>query len=196
MPGEPGIAGVTVKLSGANVPNPLAKVTAADGTYCFDMLVPGDYVVAQSDLPGYLSSTPNHLTVTVNKDADTAGVNFGDWRPASIGDRVWFDADKDGVQDAAEKGIADVKLHLTGTTLSGKAVDKTATTSTSGAYLFYELEPGSYVVDVVDATVPAGYVLTTPPDPKNVTLAYHTEALGVDFGYYWPGSIGDPCATT
>ena len=84
-----------------------------------------------------------------------------------------------------------MQLHLTGTTLSGKPVDKTSTCTTDGKYLFYELEPGAYKVDVVDSTLPPGYILTTPPDPKDVALAYHTSELGVDFGYFWPGSIGD-----
>ena len=33
-------------------------------------------------------------------------MNFGDWQPASIGDRVWLDADKDGVQDPRRRASA------------------------------------------------------------------------------------------
>ena len=177
---------MTVSLAGGP-----SVVTVADGTYCITGLIPGKYTVVQTDKVGYNSSTPNSVDVTVDKAVDSTGVNFGDWQPGSIGDRVWLDSDKDGIQDPGEPGLCCVQLHLTGTTLSGKSVDKTSTCSTDGKYLFYELEPGAYKVDVVDSTLPPGYILTTPPDPKDVALAYHTSELGVDFGYFWPGSIGD-----
>ena len=185
--GEPGIAGVTVMLSGKAA---ATTTTDADGKYCFERLVPGSYTLFQVDLPGYNSSTVNMVNIVLVSGDKLAGKNFGDWQAAKIGDLVWFDANKNGVVDAGEKGISSIEVRLTGTTLSGKAVDKTVVTDANGTYLFDALEPGAYKVAVVDG-VPAGYVLTTPPNPKDVALAYHADALGVDFGYYWPGSIGD-----
>ncbi len=71
--------------------------------------------------------------------------------PATIGDRVWHDANRNGIQDAGEAGLAGVTVNLytAGGTLVGSTV-----TSSEGWYLFEGLEPGEYYVCFV---APAGY---------------------------------------
>jgi len=39
-------------------------------------------------------------------------VDFGFFEPVSLGNRVWLDANNNGVQDAEEHGIAGIKVHL------------------------------------------------------------------------------------
>ena len=56
-----------------------------------------------------------------------------DAAPVQIGDRVWYDADRDGTQGAAEPGVAGVKVTLKDP--SGNTV-ATTTTDASGAYYF------------------------------------------------------------
>ncbi|OQX13716.1 MAG: hypothetical protein BWK73_11400 [Thiothrix lacustris] len=51
--------------------------------------------------------------------------------PTEIGNRVWLDTDKDGLQDAGEAGIANVNL-----TLSCGADNATAVTNAQGEYYF------------------------------------------------------------
>ena len=65
----------------------------------------------------------------------------------SIGNRVWFDVDRDGQQDAAERCIDGVKLHLisNGTTLAS------TTTANCGLYRFDVLPGTSYQI-CVDGT--------------------------------------------
>jgi hypothetical protein len=76
---------------------------------------------------------------------------------------VWFDTDRDGVQDAGETGIAGVTMSITKadgsavTDVFGNAV-KTTTTDANGNYVFANLPVGSYKVSVV---APTGYVATT-----------------------------------
>jgi hypothetical protein len=70
----------------------------------------------------------------------------------TFGDRVWLDADGDGVQDGAEAGIANVTVVLYTT---GGAVHATTTTNAQGVYefdsLLHSLRPGEqYVVSVSD----------------------------------------------
>ncbi|MDO4259706.1 MAG: SdrD B-like domain-containing protein [Actinomycetaceae bacterium] len=85
----------------------------------------------------------------------------------SVGDFVWIDTDKDGVQDADEPGIKDVTLTITRTdgapvTLSdGKPATVTTTTDDKGLYSFDNLAvlPAG-VHYVVSVTNPAGYVPT------------------------------------
>ncbi len=118
--------------------------------------------------------------------------------PGEIGDRVWHDQDGDTVQDAGEPGIGGVQVKLyqdngdgyfdsTTDTLLG-----TRTTSAAGAYLFSDLAPNDYFVDVVDATVPAGYRITTYNDPTSVINLDEGEShLTADFGYGLGAPIGD-----
>lgn len=75
--------------------------------------------------------------------------------PAVLGDRVWFDADGDGVQDPGELGLADVTARLY------KGGNPVATTATDrfGRYEFSTRgrTPGSNYR--VQLTVPAGFIL-------------------------------------
>ncbi|MFX7844755.1 SdrD B-like domain-containing protein, partial [Acinetobacter baumannii] len=52
--------------------------------------------------------------------------------PIEIGNRVWFDANGNGIQDADENGIAGVTVQLR----QGATVIATATTDASGNYYF------------------------------------------------------------
>ena len=80
----------------------------------------------------------------------------------SVGNFVWNDLDRDGIQDVGEPGIAGVTLTITKadgspvTDIYGNAVT-TTTTDANGHYLFANLPPGSYKVTV---TNPAGYIPT------------------------------------
>jgi choice-of-anchor A domain-containing protein/uncharacterized repeat protein (TIGR01451 family) len=73
---------------------------------------------------------------------------------ASLGDKVWHDIDKDGIQDSGEPGVANVtvKLYDCSDVLKG-----TTTTDANGNYLFANLDPGSYYVQFI---LPSGYVFT------------------------------------
>ena len=83
--------------------------------------------------------------------------DFGFWKPAAIGDRVWIDTDHNGIQDAGEVGVPGVGVTLhdsTGATISHTVTDA------NGLYLFDRLNPGTYHVCFDVGTIPAGYVLT------------------------------------
>jgi len=107
-----------------------------------------------------------------------------------IGDFVWLDLDGDGIQDGGpEVGIPSVTVNLyvdlngDGIINGGDGIIATQITSASGGYLFTGVPAGNYVVDVVNATVPAGLSLTTANDPTAVSLAGGEWRLDVDFGY-------------
>ena len=118
--------------------------------------------------------------------------------PGEIGDRVWHDQDGDTVQDAGEPGIGSVQVKLYQDNGDGYFDITTdlligaRTTSAAGAYLFSDLAPNDYFVDVVDATVPAGYRITTYNDPTSVINLDQGEShLTADFGYGLGAPIGD-----
>jgi|GEM_PF-1784231 len=99
----------------------------------------------------------------------------------SIGDTVFEDVNGNGTQDG-EPGIAGVQVKpLLGGTQVGLA-----TTDGNGNYTFSNLGAGNYTVNVVDATVPAGMVLTTGNDPMSVNLPAGVNFVDADFGYQRP----------
>ena len=75
--------------------------------------------------------------------------------PAGLGDFVWLDANRDGLQSTAEPGMAGVTVTLYNA--SGTPV-LTTTTNAQGYYSFTQLSPGTYSVGFVP---PKNYLLTT-----------------------------------
>jgi len=157
-PGEPGIAGAQVSLSGHAAIGPLT--TGADGTYLFDGLEPGTYSIAATQATGYLdaleiagtaggnvSSVPGTstiTTVTLAVGQQSTGNLFGDVRAASLAGVVFEDTNGDGVQDAGESGISGVLVSLSGTNLFSAAVSNSMSTGLDGSYSFTGLVPGTY----------------------------------------------------
>ena len=85
--------------------------------------------------------------------------------PAALGDRVWCDANKNGIQDEGELGINGVTVYLkdsdgniiNSTTTDNIDIDGDGTLDGDGLYKFDNLEPGSYSVKFV---LPDGYDFT------------------------------------
>jgi uncharacterized repeat protein (TIGR01451 family) len=84
--------------------------------------------------------------------------DFGFWKPAAIGDRVWEDTNHNGIQDTGEPGVGGVGVTLhdsTGATIAH------AVTDANGLYIFDRLPPGTYNVCFDVTTIPSGFSLTT-----------------------------------
>ncbi len=73
---------------------------------------------------------------------------------ASLGDRVWLDENRNGLQNATESGIAGIVVQLHN--VAG-AVISTTVTNSQGQYHFSSLLPGVYAVSF---SAPGGYVCT------------------------------------
>jgi hypothetical protein len=122
----------------------------------------------------------------------------------SIGDFVWHDENRNGVQDPNEPGINGVTVTLTPTNPAGApqtTVTGTSPTGQAGYYQFRNLCQGAYEVTV---TTPSGYsetlALVGAPDadsngsPTTVTLPNRDSSdQTIDFGFTTPctGIIGD-----
>lgn len=74
---------------------------------------------------------------------------------SSLAGNVYVDGNNNGVKDSGEAGIGGATLTLTGTDSQGAAVALTTTTQSSGAYVFSDLNAGTYKVA---ETQPAGYL--------------------------------------
>jgi uncharacterized repeat protein (TIGR01451 family) len=178
--GEANVQGVKVTLLNSNGGQVGEAITTnANGNYAFSNLMPGSYYVKfdPATLPsGFIFTTAKAAGVSDDRDSDAdasgktanvtlnAGQNHRDldagiMQPAqpalaSLGDIVWFDANKNGIQDNGEQGVAGVEVKLYAA--DGNFV-KSAITGNDGKYLFTDLLPGSYYVEF--ANVP-GHVFT------------------------------------
>jgi hypothetical protein len=203
--GEPGLNGVTVRLIDGGGNTVATTVTAGDGNYSFTNVAPGTYTVSvdSGTLPAGFNptfdrdgiGTPNQASVTVAAGDNLVNVDFG-YRATpkiSLGDRVWSDADGDGVQDGTETGLNGVTVQLLN---SGGTVIATQVTAGNGNYSFANLDAGTYSVRVVSATLPAGSTPTFDADgtgtPHIATVNNATaNNANIDFGYRQLISIGD-----
>ena len=204
--GEAGINGATVELlDGAN--NVVASTTTSgDGNYTFNNLAPGSYTVRVSGLPAGVAATydldgvasANQATFSLAAGQNRTDVDFGYRLNGSVGDRVWFDGNGDGVQDAGEPGINGVTVQLLD---AGGNVIATTTTSGDGGYAFGGLAGGSYSVKIVASSLPSGFVETYDLDgvatanQATFSLAAGQTRTDVDFGYRTPPPAGQNCAT-
>jgi hypothetical protein len=82
----------------------------------------------------------------------------------SIGNLVWNDTNNDGLYNNGELGVGNVTVRLFKTKIEGGnptnipdgvAIQTTTTNSITGKYLFQDLVPGAYIVEI-DA--PSGYI--------------------------------------
>ena len=83
---------------------------------------------------------------------------------SSIGDKVWYDRDADGIQDEGETAIGGVTVKLykdDGTLLS------TTITAADGTYGFKNLLNGDYIIEFIK---PVGYLVTTKGSGGDQTL--------------------------
>jgi hypothetical protein len=212
---EPGIANVTVALytdpngDGNPADGAIIATTTTDfyGHYIFPDLGSGNYVVDVTDTNGVLTgyslttgSTDPHGPISLERNDEYMEADFGyapsDPTRAAIGDFVWSDADNDGIQDPGEPGIGGVSLQLLAD-IDGDGnftdVIAAATTAADGSYMFTNLDPGDYKVDVTDTgNVLSGYSLTSGPHSSpDPTIQINVEAgdvyLNADFGYYQAG---------
>jgi hypothetical protein len=115
--------------------------------------------------------------VFVGVNNHTYDVGFVQAPKVSVGNFVWIDSDADGIQDQGEPGLAGAILTLTNmsgnpvTNVLGQVVGSQTTTS-NGAYLFENLPPGQYKVNI---TYPAGYQATTASAGSDLAVDSSTD---------------------
>jgi uncharacterized repeat protein (TIGR01451 family) len=232
--GEAGLPNLVVELY-QNDQLLSSATTDAQGYYLFTGLLPGSYVIQvdATSLPEGL--TQSSTTVLSGADFGNQGpfytimladgernltADFGyNWNPtadvtnnlgsAALGDRVWIDVNGDGIQGTNEIGASDIVLNLYHDPDGDGSYDSlfaSTTSNATGHYLFDELPPDAYLLELDASNFEfagslTGYTQTGDPDevaqpataPDNrtttpVILAPGDVLLNADFGYQ-PDSV-------
>ncbi len=212
------------------------QMTDAYGEYLFSDVVPGTYIIqfdpatipanyvfTGQDLAGgndALDSdvNPNGLvasfTVLPGQPDDLtfdAGIFEG---TTDVGNFVWYDDNRDGFQDPAEQGVANVDVLLVNVGADGIAntaddtIEDLQQTDAYGFYLFEDVPAGDYFIQFVTATLPADFIITTQnaatatgstdsdPDAAGMTTIFTVNAgqapdLTWDAGIWSPVNVGN-----
>jgi len=171
--GDPGIAGVTVTLTGTdmfgNAVSATTTTASGTGSYAFNNLTPGTYVVTEtqpaafadgSDAAGTAGGTAGNDTVSaipLRSNVNGTGYDFGELL-TRIPVRVFVDGNNDGVPQAGDAGIPNVELRLTGTDAAGNPVNILAVPSgPAGGYEFRNVPPSAPGGYTITETQPANY---------------------------------------
>jgi uncharacterized repeat protein (TIGR01451 family) len=168
---EKGVANIEVKLYDHNSKLIATKSTKAQGIYQFTNLEPNRYSIRFIVSKGYTISPKDRgendskdsdvnaqgvtESVTVITGQENNSLDMGIFKkPVKVGDKVWYDANKNGIQDGGESGIRDIKVSLYRE--NGEFVSETKTDN-SGLYLFDGLIPNNYYIVF---TPSVGYTIT------------------------------------
>jgi hypothetical protein len=180
--GEPGLAGVVVQLWNSTKTQILdSDTTDAAGAYALLAPEPGSYrvrivlTVADATFSTKDAGANDQLDSDINRSGGDIGftdiyvfssavvsnqsIDAGIVLPIAVGNLVFDDLDRDGVQDAGDPGIAGVVVQLWNA--AQNQILDTSTTNASGLYSLTAPGAGSYRVRVVP---PAGATGFSPKD--------------------------------
>ena len=195
----------------------LTTTTTGGGLDAFNNLRPGNYRVTFGSLPGYVytvQDSPQGNDAT-DSDADRAtgqlivfplGIGQSDstrdaglYRPNTVGDRVWYDSNGDGIQDPGETGIpATVTIVAAGPDgVLGNADDVTlpsVTTGANGIWSVPNVPPGTCARRF--SNLPNGLTVPTldadwhgTPNTADFVGVSGVNRTDLDFGYRGIGAI-------
>ncbi len=204
--GEKGLEGVLVTLF--NTQDEIIEQTVSDeyGFYSFDALVQGNYYLAFDMVEGLMFTPQLADLLDLNSDVNEMGVtdvisitpgeirndiDCGFISTTFLGDYVWDDANKNGIQDN-EQGIGGLTVSLF--SLDDQLIDQTITDA-NGAYGFFSVAPGNYYMQV---EIPEGYQVSVANATNdlidndalsngitaNFTLGANENNSSIDFGLF------------
>ena len=160
--GENGISGTTIQLFDLGGNLIAETVTDADGNYCFEDLIAGEYKIREVQPDGYVdgmerigringvrngvhSANDEFCEIVIRGGEEGVEYNFGEIRLASIEGFVHLDPNGDCVFDVigGDQPLSGVTMQLLDA--DGSVMAETVTDA-EGHYAFGELLPGEYSV--------------------------------------------------
>ena len=219
--GEPGLPNIEVKLNGTTSSGTainLTTLTNSSGIYAFDGLESGFYQLSFTLPPSSVFTLKDQADDAIDSDVNPASGQTATFALAgefydekwdcgivilddkvNIGDFIWLDQNKNGIQDVNEFGLQGITVQLK--TIPGNTIAATKVTDLLGHYLFQNVAPGAYFVEIPLTSLPNGYVLSpqnqgsndaTDSDLNPITgqtaafqvLPYTLDNLTIDGGLY------------
>ena len=169
-----------------------STMTDGDGMYYFENLIPGMYYISIITPAGYFISEQNvGSDERFDSDIDQNGTmmmevlvgnemnpeyDAGLYQPAKIGNVIWEDLNGNGVQDEIGTGVANVQVILSGLDGASNTVKDTMYTDANGMYMFSDLVPGDYQINIVP---PAGFELAVMDNSPNDSLDSDINQFGI-----------------
>ncbi|WP_164101248.1 SdrD B-like domain-containing protein [Candidatus Laterigemmans baculatus] len=221
--GERTLSGVELSLwrrddaSGRFVDTGLTTTTDAAGRYRFGTelgLMPGTYRVVETQPDGYFSvgsiaGTVDGQSVGASESADVlteitlplgdlhaVDFDFAEAAPAEVGGFVYRDDNDNGIKNAGEPGLANVRVRLVPIDTIAPQSELITTTGADGSYQFKNLAPGRYKIVEVDQPAPwtdgldsagtvdgrqSGTAVNPGDEIRNVEL--HGNSVGRDYNF-------------
>jgi len=176
--GEPGLSGVTIRLTDASS-NVRTTTTDASGAFSFSDVAPGNYVVSEVVPGGFVQTAPaapGTIAITLAAGGNSTGLLFGNRAstgPTDIGSitgRKILDFNGDGIVDSTDRGFEGIVFELR----DASGMVRTATSNVNGDFTFSNLPAGTYVLTEI---LPENFFQTfpgTPTAPSNYTITLTT----------------------
>ena len=149
------VSGIKFTVTGTDYSKTVT--TDSNGEWELNYLVPGKYTITEESIDRYEPQSSKTITV---KSGETATVSFGN--VLKKGDLQITKTCEDGL-------VEGIKFHLTGTSLSGAAINEYATTNSNGVATFKNILIGTgYTVEEVDTAI--RYVI---PDSQTTSIKWN-----------------------
>ena len=149
-----------IHLFNNGVDTGLTGTTAADGTYSFGNLLPGNYSVTETLKAGWTQIYSPLSPVALAAGQTVTDQNFGNFQNGSISGYKFNDHNGNGQQDRGDERLSGWTITLYKTTANGNVqVGDAVQTNADGNYQFTNLAPGTYWVCETQQT---GWVQTYP----------------------------------
>ncbi len=163
------------------------------------------YLSTTRSTPKYNGGISNEIqgsitsTIAVVPDQYLA-YTFGTFASGAIGDYVWEDLNRNGIQEVGEPGIEDVEVQLF--LNENDSLIMTTSSDDDGRYLFAGVAPGTYYLQFNPTSAYAPTLPNQGTQDQNSDLTFSSatapfeleidESLyGLDGGFYQTGSIGN-----
>lgn len=187
-PGEPGLAGVSVRVTDVNSVQ-TTVVTDSEGVWVASVPAGSTTSLVLETGPVFTSGYARTQgtgtsTVTAVNGSPTSVAITGYYFPGTITGVLFDDTNGNGVQDGGELGLPNVEVTITGS----NGVVTVVTTNTNGQWTA-NVSPGTAVVSVDRGDVPAGAIVTAGSDPTEVNVVPGATTTVPGTAFFVPATV-------